>query len=51
MTEAGVEETPDYALASDDALYDSDDYTTFGTLGEVKVMGATISRLKIAVNE
>jgi hypothetical protein len=50
MTEAEVEETPDYALACDDALYDSDYYTTFGTLYEVKVMGATISRLKIALD-
>ena len=48
MTEAEVEETPDYALACDNALYNSGYYTTFETLYEVKVDGAVISRIKKA---
>jgi len=44
----GVEETPDYALACDDALFDPDYYSTFETLYEVKVDGAVISRIKKA---
>lgn len=42
MQVVGFALTDDYALACDDALYDSDYYTTFGTLYEVKVTDATI---------
>lgn len=47
-TEAEVDETPDYVVACDDALFDPDYYSTFETLYEVKVDGAVISRIKKA---